>query len=91
MPFFVYIIANQTDSELYKGFTENPEQRLAYHNAGESKFTSTKQDWYFVFLKAHELKKEALIDEKRIKKLNSRSLLKLINSEENILGKGSIG
>ena len=87
MAFYVYIIANKTDNELYKGFTENPSQRIEQHNASGSQFTSTKTGWYFVFLKMFELKREALIYEKRIKKLNHRSLLKLINSDENILRK----
>ena len=91
MAFYVYIIANKTDNELYKGFTENPEQRLAHHNAGHSQFTATKKDWYFVFLKVFATKKEGLIYERRIKKLNRNSLIKLITSEDNILGKGPVG
>lgn len=85
MSFYVYIIANKSDTDYYKGFTENPAQRLQEHNAGKSLFTSAKSDWYFVFLKELGTKKEALIYEKRIKKLNHRSLQKLIKSNENIL------
>jgi putative endonuclease len=48
MSFYVYILANHIDHDLYKGVTENLLQRLEQHNAGESKFTSTKIPWYFV-------------------------------------------
>jgi putative endonuclease len=91
MAFYVYILANDTDDELYKGFSENPEQRLREHNSGTSQFTSTKKGWHFVFLKMFDTKKEALIYERKIKKLNRRSLKKLIDSTENILPKGSAG
>jgi putative endonuclease len=83
MSFFVYIIANATDSDLYKGFTENPALRLQQHNNGKAQFTSTKTSWHFVFLKAFNSKKDALVYEKKIKKLNRKSLDRLINSEEN--------
>ena len=85
MSFYVYIIANTTDADLYKGFTENPGQRLLEHNEGRSAYSSTKKGWYYVFLKNFEFKSEALIYEKRIKRLNRNSLLKLINSTENVL------
>ena len=48
------------------------------HLAGRSKYTSTKNDWVLVYSKEFEIKKEALIEEKRLKKLNRASLEKLI-------------
>ena len=51
MGYFVYILKNATDAELYKGFSENPYERLIYHNLGKSTFTSTKKSWEFIFLK----------------------------------------
>ena len=85
MSFYVYIIANAVDADLYKGLTENPGQRLLDHNEGRSAYSSTKEGWYYVFLKKFEFKREALIYEKRIKRLNRNSLLKLISSTENTL------
>ena len=84
MPFYVYIIANTTDTELYKGFTENPVLRLQQHNNGESVFTSSKAFWYFVCIIEFETKKEALIFEKRIKRWNRNSLESPICSPKNI-------
>ena len=87
MGYFVYILKNATDAELYKGFSENPYERLIYHNLGKSTFTSTKKSWEFIFLKEFPNKTEALKFERRIKKWNRRSLYKLIESSENSLQK----
>lgn len=53
-----------------KGFTLNIEQRLIDHLEGKSNFTSKTDDWIMVYNKSFETKKEALIEEKRLKKLN---------------------
>jgi putative endonuclease len=91
MAYFVYIVANTVDDELYKGYSEDPYRRIEEHNAGKSPFTATKSGWFLVFIKQFLNKKDALIFEKKIKRLNRRSLLKLINSDENILGSSSVG
>ena len=85
MPYYVYILANAIDDELYKGFTENPGNRLQEHNKYGTQYTSTKSDWHYVFLTAFETKKEALIFEKRVKKWNRDSLDNLIRSPLNQL------
>ena len=87
MGYFVYILKNATDTDLYKGFSENPYERLIYHNLGKSTFTSSKKSWEFIFLKEFPNKSEALKFERRIKKWNRRSLYKLIESSENSLQK----
>jgi putative endonuclease len=85
MNFYVYILKNDTDNDLYKGFTENPNQRIIYHNLGLSKFTSTKKNLSFVFLKKFDTKSEALKFERKIKKWNRKSLDALICSKDNII------
>jgi putative endonuclease len=85
MGFYVYILANATDEELYKGFTENPVERLLQHNRGETKFTASKKNWRMIALFLFFSKKEALIFEKKIKRWNRRSLDKLITSSQNIV------
>ncbi|MFM2339065.1 MAG: hypothetical protein RL115_2258, partial [Bacteroidota bacterium] len=50
---------------------------------GESKFTSTKKGWHLVFVQLFETKREALIFEKKIKKLNRASSQRLIASPQN--------
>ena len=80
MDYFVYILYSETLNLYYKGFSLNVEQRLEDHLAGKSEFTSRAQDWKIVYKKAFETKREALIDEKRLKKLNRNSLEKIIRS-----------
>ena len=77
--FFVYIIYSKTLDVYYKGFTTNLEERKSYHNSGKSNYTSKVSDWVLVYSKFYETKKEALLEEKRLKKLNRNSIVKLIN------------
>jgi putative endonuclease len=72
--YYTYIIFSPTFNLFYKGFTTDPEQRLWEHNNGMSSYTAGKGPWMIVYLKAFETKREALIDEKRLKKLNHRSI-----------------
>jgi len=77
--FYVYIIYSKSLSVYYKGFTTDFSKRLEYHNSGKSTYTSKASDWERVYLKSYDDKKEALIEERRLKKLNKRSLEKIIN------------
>ncbi len=77
--FFVYILFSKTLDVYYKGFTTNLEERISYHNSGKSNYTSKVSDWILVYSKSYETKKEALLEEKRLKKLNRDSIIKLIN------------
>ena len=54
--------------------------RLAQHNSNLGKYTSSRGPWQLVFSVEFETKREALIEEKRIKKLNKKSLDKLIGT-----------
>ncbi|WP_035646000.1 GIY-YIG nuclease family protein [Flavobacterium sp. ASV13] len=76
--FYVYIIYSKTFDVYYKGFSEDVSQRLLYHNENRSRYTSNKGPWELVYLKAFETKKEALVEELRLKKLNRKSLEALI-------------
>ena len=76
--FYVYILYSKSSDLYYKGFTTDLEKRLENHLAGKSKYTSTKSDWVLVYSKEFEIKQEALIEEKRLKKLNRASIEKLI-------------
>ena len=76
--YWVYILKN-AEGIYYKGSTEDIERRLSEHNENKGRFTSGKGPWTLVYSKLFETKREALIEEKRLKKLNTRSLEKLIN------------
>lgn len=78
--FYIYILFFKTCNIYYKGFTTDISKRLEYHNAGKSNFTSKANDWELVYHKVFQTKREALIEEKRLKKLNKYSLEKIISS-----------
>ena len=84
MSFYVYILQSLKDKSYYKGFTENPTLRLQQHNAGESKYTATKIPWKLVYIEELSTKKEALIREKYLKKLERSRIELLIDSPKNI-------
>ena len=68
--FYVYILYSKSKDVFYKGFSTDIEKRLDYHNSGKSTFTSMANDWELVFSNFFEIKKEALIEEKRLKKFS---------------------
>jgi putative endonuclease len=82
--FYTYIIYSPAFEVYYKGVTTNPEHRLYEHNNGLSRYTTGKEPWLLMYLKQHPSKREAQIEEKRLKKLNDRSLHKLFNDPNNI-------
>ena len=79
--FYVYIIYSKDFDIYYKGFSENVAQRLLYHNENRSRYTSNKGIWTLVYSKAFETKKEALVEELRLKKLNRKSIETLIQNQ----------
>jgi putative endonuclease len=83
--FYVYIIQSEKDNSFYKGFTENPINRLNFHNLGLSTYTSKKMPWKLVALFSFETKTEALQKEKKLKKYNHASLKALIESDKNLV------
>ncbi|SHE85396.1 putative endonuclease [Flavobacterium fontis] len=75
----VYILFSPTLDVYYKGFTSNIELRIDYHLNSKSPYTSKTNDWILVYERKFEIKREALIEEKRLKKLNRKSILDLID------------
>ncbi|MBK8610379.1 MAG: GIY-YIG nuclease family protein [Chitinophagaceae bacterium] len=82
---YVYIRQSQKDNSFYKGFSENPYQRLHQHNNGESPYTSSKVPWVLACLLEFDSKTEALIKERKLKKYSNASLNALIRSSQNKL------
>lgn len=54
------------------------ERRITEHNLGLSHYTSSGCPWNLVYLQEVDSKKEAIIEERRLKKLNRKSIEKLI-------------
>ncbi len=78
MKHFVYIIYSSSTDEYYKGYSQNPSIRLIDHNNAKSRYTSKGIPWILVYTKEFDTKSLALIEEKRLKKLNRKSILELI-------------
>ncbi|MBA3663219.1 MAG: GIY-YIG nuclease family protein [Bacteroidetes bacterium] len=85
MGHFVYIIYSETKDIYYKGETSEVNQRLHQHNNNLSRFTADKGPWKLVFIEEFETRSEALKKEKQIKRLNRKSIEKIINSNFNKL------
>ncbi|MBK9150782.1 MAG: GIY-YIG nuclease family protein [Saprospiraceae bacterium] len=82
--YYVYIIYSSGTDRYYKGITQNVEKRVAEHNKGLSRYTKDKGPWELVYSKAAGDKSSALIEEKRLKRLNRQSIIKLMTeSSEN--------
>jgi len=78
--FYVYILYSVSLDVYYKGFTSNVEGRLESHLLGKSEFTSRAKDCKLVYMMEYETKHQAIIEEKRLKKLNRLSIERLIQS-----------
>ena len=85
MPYYIYIIQSETDNSYYKGFSENPAQRILQHNNGESLYTSRKIPWRLVHVEICMDKKAALIREKNLKKATTQRIEAIILSTKNIV------
>jgi putative endonuclease len=91
MAYFVYIIQSEKDGSYYKGFSENPQERVLQHNSGLSKFTSFKIPWKLVFIEELGSKRDALIREKTLKKYSHKQIQVLISSVKNIVNRPLAG
>ena len=78
MKYYVYILYSASLNVYYKGFSTAVEKRLDYHLNSQYKFTSKAKDWVIVYVQEFEDKQEALKEEKRLKKLNRKSIELLI-------------
>jgi putative endonuclease len=85
--FYVYILESTVDGDFYKGSTENYLKRLNEHNEGKSEFTRTKMPWKLIFVQEFNSKREALIQERKLKRTNKEYLRRLIIQPLNILNK----
>jgi putative endonuclease len=83
--FYVYILKSKLDGTYYKGFTEDFHRRLEDHNAGLSKYTSSKMPWEMIYVEAHPDKKQAIIREKKLKRCKAEYFEWLVKQPSNLL------
>lgn len=72
--FFVYLLRNTTDGELYVGFTSDLKKRLAEHNRGNTKSTRGKI-WKCIYYEACLNQKDAVRREKYLKTTQGHRLI----------------
>ena len=86
MKHYVYLIINQGKKKLttYVGYTNNIQKRLKLHNTSKgAKFTKGRY-WEILYKKEYNTKKEAMINEYKLKKNKiKRNVLKNIYKLKN--------
>lgn len=82
MTFFVYILESLQDKKLYIGQTNNLENRINRHNAGQVSSTKNRRPLKIIHSEKFSTRKESMDREKYLKSLkNSKYILKnIINS-----------
>ena len=77
--FYVYILYSERIDKYYVGFSENPDNRLEFHNSPFNKiWTKRGQPWVLLKILEFDSKTEALRVEKFIKKQKSKSFIQMI-------------
>jgi len=77
MVYYVYILRSiKHPEQIYTGFTTNLEERLEYHNKGQSYHTSKFKPWRLVTYIAFTDKKLALNFEKYLKVGSGNAFMK---------------
>ncbi len=83
--YYVYIIESQQSGIFYKGSTSDYIRRLAQHNENINIYTKGKGPWKLVFVQEFETKRQALLQEKKLKRCNKDYLRWLVEQPVNIL------
>ena len=80
MPFWVYILQNETTGKLYKGHTSDLEQRIVRHNThepGSKRYTyKQKGSWRLIHSEEYPTRSEAMRREKFLKSGRGREWIK---------------
>ncbi|MFA6183983.1 MAG: GIY-YIG nuclease family protein [Parcubacteria group bacterium] len=86
MNFFVYILKSLKDEKLYIGQTNNLENRIKRHNAGQVHSTKNRRPLEILHTEKFDTRKEAMLREKYLKSLKSSQYIL-----ENIINSTSYG
>ena len=81
MPYYVYVIQCKGNS-FYTGYTKDLDLRMRLHMSGKgARYTRMHKPLKLVYVEKVGSRLEAMKREKKIKRLNHRQKLKLINSK----------
>ena len=58
MSYYLYILNSSVADKFYIGISQDPFQRLSFHNSTEKGFTSRYRPWNIVFIQRFESKKK---------------------------------
>ncbi|MCU0375861.1 MAG: GIY-YIG nuclease family protein [Chitinophagaceae bacterium] len=75
MYYVVYILWSVSVQKFYIGQTQDLENRLMEHNAGEGRFTRLGRPWVLVYQQACVSRTEAMLLEKKIKARGAKRFL----------------
>ena len=75
MVFLVYILYSKKADKYYIGSTSDINKRLIKHNLGGTKSTRPGRPWIVVYTEIYNNKTDALIRERKIKKMKSRKYI----------------
>ena len=90
-PAFVYVL-ECSDGTLYTGWTSDPERRLSAHNAGRgARYTPSRRPVHMVYLQQVQNEGTAKSLEYKIKRLNRRQKLKMIQQYSRHNGGNAMG
>ncbi len=81
--FFTYILQSLKDFSFYVGQCDDLDWRVSKHNDGQSAYTASKTPWRLVYFEMYKSRSEALLRERKIKKMKSRKyIIELINNKQ---------
>ena len=77
--FYVYILYSEKAEKYYIGFTSILEGRVEAHNHHANKgWTKPYQPWKLVHSESFELKKAAMVRERKLKSYKNKEIIKMI-------------
>jgi putative endonuclease len=79
--FYVYILKSKKSDRFYIGQTNDIQKRLVRHNAGRVPSTKHGVPWCVILYESYDLRSEAMIREKEIKKFKGGILFKKLIGE----------
>ena len=76
--YYVYILYSRECDKFYIGQTNNMDDRLKRHNAGEVRSTSPYRPWELSIIIEKASRSEAMLLEKKLKNLSKERIIKFI-------------
>lgn len=74
--FYVYVLQNKKNDDLYTGFTSDLKRRITEHNQGKNFSTKFGKPWSLIYYEACLHKDDAMRREKYLKTSQGKRLLK---------------